>query len=103
LATSANLGDHHAIFEPVHGSAPDIAGRGIANPLAAVGAAAMLLDHLGERERAQHVRAAVDAALRAGVWTPDLGGTATTADVTEFLINQVSTTHNEQLVGEADC
>jgi isocitrate/isopropylmalate dehydrogenase len=97
LATSANLGDRHAIFEPVHGSAPDIAGRGIANPLAAVGAAAMLLDHLGERERAQHVRSAVDAALRARVWTPDLRGTATTADVTEFLINQLSTMNDDQL------
>lgn len=90
LATSANLGDRHAIFEPVHGSAPDIAGRGIANPLAAVGAAALLLGHLGERERAQYVRSAIDAALRTGVWTPDLGGTATTADVTEFLINHIS-------------
>jgi homoisocitrate dehydrogenase len=86
LAASANLGQHHAIFEPVHGSAPDIAGRGIANPLAAVGAAAMLLDHLGEQERAGRLRVAVDAALRNRVWTPDLGGTATTAEVTQFLI-----------------
>jgi len=102
LATSANLGDHHAIFEPVHGSAPDIAGRGIANPLAAVGAAALMLDHLGERARAQQVRSAVDAALRAHVWTPDLGGTATTADVTEFLTNQIATINDEQLALEAD-
>jgi homoisocitrate dehydrogenase len=89
LAASANLGDRHAIFEPVHGSAPDIAGRGIANPLAAVQAAALLLDHLHEHDRAQHVRFAVDAALRAPMWTPDLGGTATTADVTNFLIDHI--------------
>jgi homoisocitrate dehydrogenase len=89
LAASANLGDRHAFFEPVHGSAPDIAGHGIANPLAAVGAAALLLDHLGERDRAQQVRSAIDAALRAHVWTPDLGGTATTTDVTNFLVDHL--------------
>jgi homoisocitrate dehydrogenase len=88
LAASANLGEHNAIFEPVHGSAPDIAGRGIANPLAAVAAAALMLDHLGETERANNVRAAIDATLAARVWTPDLGGSATTADVVTFLINQ---------------
>ena len=49
MATSANIGDGHALFEPVHGSAPDIAGKGIANPLAAIGCAAMLLDYLGRR------------------------------------------------------
>jgi homoisocitrate dehydrogenase len=87
LAASANLGEHGAVFEPVHGSAPDIAGRSIANPLAAVGAAALLLEHLGERERANQVRAAVNATLAAGVWTPDLGGKATTAEVIEFLVS----------------
>ncbi len=90
LAASANLGEHGAVFEPVHGSAPDIAGRGIANPLAAIGAAALLLDHLGEAERGERVRQAVDATLRAGVWTPDLGGTATTADVTNYVIAQLA-------------
>ena len=90
LAASANIGERTAVFEPVHGSAPDIAGRGIANPLAAVGAAALLLDHLGEHDRARRVREAIEAALRERVWTPDLGGTATTADVTDFLINEVS-------------
>lgn len=89
LAASANLGDRGAIFEPVHGSAPDIAGRGIANPLAAVGATAMLLDHLEEWECAQSIREAIDAALSNGIWTPDLGGTATTKDVTTFLIDHV--------------
>lgn len=90
LAASGNLGEHGAIFEPVHGSAPDIAGRGIANPLAAISAAALMLDHLGATEQAQRVQSAVDATLRAGVWTPDLGGTATTADVTNAVINHLS-------------
>lgn len=89
LAASANLGDHGTIFEPVHGSAPDIAGRGIANPLAAIAAAALLLDHLGETNRAGRVQTAIDATLRAGIWTPDLGGSATTADVTKFVISQL--------------
>ncbi len=91
LAASANLGDRHAIFEPVHGSAPDIAGRGIANPLAAFGAAALMLDHLGETQRAARLRESIDAALRSGIWTPDLGGDATTADVTKFVIEQLQT------------
>ena len=89
LAVSANLGARHAIFEPVHGSAPDIAGRGIANPLAAIGAAALLLDHLGETHRGDRLRLAVDATLRAGVLAPDLGGTATTADVLDAVIDQL--------------
>ncbi len=81
LAVSANLGPRAAIFEPVHGSAPDIAGRGIANPLAAIGAAALLLAHVGYPAEARRVAAACAATLRAGVWTPDLGGSATTAEV----------------------
>ncbi|HEY0739093.1 MAG TPA: isocitrate/isopropylmalate dehydrogenase family protein [Herpetosiphonaceae bacterium] len=93
LAASANLGDHGAIFEPVHGSAPDIAGRGIANPLAAIRAAALMLDHLGESDLDRRVQSAIDATLRAGIWTPDLGGSATTADVTKFVISQL---HNEE-------
>ncbi|HEY0603090.1 MAG TPA: isocitrate/isopropylmalate dehydrogenase family protein [Herpetosiphonaceae bacterium] len=93
LAASANLGDHGAIFEPVHGSAPDIAGRSIANPLAAISAAALMLDHLGESGHARRVQSAIDATLRAGIWTPDLGGSATTADVTKFVISQL---YNEE-------
>jgi homoisocitrate dehydrogenase len=93
LAASANFGERGAIFEPVHGSAPDIAGQGRANPLAAITAAALLLDHLGETERAARVRAAVAAALAQGIHTPDLGGSATTADMTEFVIDQVRRAH----------
>ena len=86
LAASANIGARHAVFEPVHGSAPDIAGRGIANPLAAIGAAALLLDHLGEHARGARLRAAEDAVLRDGIHTPDLAGTATTADIRSAIL-----------------
>jgi len=96
LAASANIGAQTAIFEPVHGSAPDIVGQGIANPLAAIGAAALLLDYLGEPERGARVRAAIDRVLRNGPHTPDLGGTATTEDVTDAV---TSLLHNNQLTG----
>ena len=82
LAPSANIGKDGALFEPVHGSAPDIAGQGVANPLAAILAVAMLLDHAGERTRAARVRYAVEHVLANGPHTPDLGGSATTAQVT---------------------
>lgn len=83
LAPSANVGDNYVLAEPVHGSAPDIAGKGLANPVAAIRAAALLLEHLGDGKRAQMIMSAVDAVLESGVWTPDLGGRATTEDVTE--------------------
>jgi tartrate dehydrogenase/decarboxylase / D-malate dehydrogenase len=69
------------IFEPVHGSAPDIAGRGIANPLGAIWSAAMMLEHLGEEEASQRVIHAVEGVCAAGTLTRDLGGTATTTEV----------------------
>ena len=81
LTAGANIGSTAAIFEPVHGSAPDIAGKGIANPAAQMLAAAMLLDHLGERAAAARLRAAVVATIRdAGIRTRDLGGTASTRE-----------------------
>jgi len=83
LAPSGNIGESAAVFEPVHGSAPDIAGRGIANPTATFLACAMLLDHLHEAPAAARVRAAVDEILRLGRTTPDLGGSETTASFTE--------------------
>jgi tartrate dehydrogenase/decarboxylase/D-malate dehydrogenase len=90
LAASANINPERAypsMFEPVHGSAPDIAGKGIANPLAAILSAGMLLDHLGLASSAQGVRQAVAAVLKAGKpRTPDLGGNATTAMVTEAVL-----------------
>jgi 3-isopropylmalate dehydrogenase len=85
LAASGNLNPprrYPSMFEPVHGSAPDIAGRGIANPVAAILSVALMLDHLGEPGPAATIRAAVARVLAAGApRTPDLGGQATTAQV----------------------
>ncbi len=89
LAPSVNLGDGEAIFEPVHGSAPDIAGRGIANPIATFLAVAMLLDYLGQDDAAGRVRVAVEGVLRDGPRTPDLGGKATTEQITEAVSRQL--------------
>lgn len=87
LASSANLDPtrkHPSLFEPVHGSAPDITGKGIANPLAAILSAAMMLEHLGDGAAANRIHAAVAELLRTGgPRTPDLGGTGTTTQVGE--------------------
>jgi len=81
LAQGANIGTKAAVFEAVHGSAPDIAGQGIANPSAQIFAAAMMLDHIGELDRAQRIRDAVtDTIVRDGIRTRDLGGTASTEE-----------------------
>jgi tartrate dehydrogenase/decarboxylase / D-malate dehydrogenase len=94
LAPSANLNPdkkHPSMFEPVHGSAPDIVGRGVANPLAAILAGAMMLDHLGEPQAGSRVEVAVRKTLAAGVvLTPDLGGTAKTDEVCEAVIGQLN-------------
>jgi isocitrate dehydrogenase (NAD+) len=83
----ANYGKHGAIFETVHGTAPDIAGKGIANPVAAIKTGALLLDYLGRDRAGDRIRAAVNAVLRAGrVVTPDIGGKAGTADMTAAVI-----------------
>jgi tartrate dehydrogenase/decarboxylase/D-malate dehydrogenase len=84
IAPSANLDPtrtHPSMFEPVHGSAPDIAGTGRANPVGTLWAAVLMLDHLGEQAAAGRLMAGIEGALAAGVSTPDLGGTATTAEV----------------------
>jgi len=88
MAPSGCLGDRHAYFESVHGAAPDIAGRGIANPLATVLSACMMLDHLGWADPATALHAAVERLLtdRRTV-TPDLGGSATTGEVARALID----------------
>ena len=86
VAPSANIGASVAVFEPVHGSAPDIAGRGVANPLGAILAAAMLCDHIGQAGAGARVRAAVAAALAEGAATADLGGTANTAGMTRAVL-----------------
>lgn len=93
IAPSANLnppGDHPSMFEPVHGSAPDIAGRGIANPVGQMWAAAMMLEHLGEKASSAMLIAAFESALRDGVRTPDLGGTAGTSDFTGAVLDRLA-------------
>jgi 3-isopropylmalate dehydrogenase len=89
LLPSANIGEENALFEPVHGSAPDIAGEGIANPAAMVLSAAMLLDHLGYDAEGDRVRAAVESVLESGPKTPDLGGDAGTDDVTAAIVDEL--------------
>jgi 3-isopropylmalate dehydrogenase len=88
MLPSASLGDGApGLFEPVHGSAPDIAGTGKANPLAMFGSVAMMLRHgLGMDDRAAKVESAVDRALEGGLRTPDLGGEATTGDATRAVL-----------------
>ncbi|MFY9554487.1 MAG: isocitrate dehydrogenase (NAD(+)) [Blastocatellia bacterium] len=87
VAPGANIGDDIAVFEAVHGAAPSIAGRGIANPTALLLSAVLMLKHLNERERALRIQAAVEKVLAdGGVLTRDLGGQATTLDFTEAII-----------------
>jgi tartrate dehydrogenase/decarboxylase/D-malate dehydrogenase len=92
LAPSTNTNperQYPSMFEPVHGSAPDIAGRGIANPIAAILSAAMMLDWLGQSAAAARIRHAVEAALASGAATADLGGRLTTAQMAERVIEHL--------------
>jgi isocitrate dehydrogenase (NAD+) len=90
LAPGANIGTDAAIFEAVHGSAPDIAGKGIANPCALLLATCQMLDHLGMVEQAQRLRAAIRATLAAkDRTTPDLGGSGTTESFADALIERL--------------
>ncbi|GMV54955.1 MAG: isocitrate dehydrogenase [Betaproteobacteria bacterium] len=91
LAPGANIGEQAAIFEAVHGSAPDIAGQGIANPTALLLAAGMMLDHVGRQELGDRLRAAIDATLNQdGLRTRDLGGTAGTMAYAQALARRVA-------------
>jgi len=91
LVPAANLGDSHAIFEAVHGSAPDIAGRNLANPTALMQSAALLLAHLGEGEAAGRLQDSIHRVYAEGrTRTPDLGGSATTSGFTDALIEQLT-------------
>jgi 3-isopropylmalate dehydrogenase len=98
VAPSADVGDRHAVFQPCHGTAPDIAGRGLANPLAAILSGVLLLDHLADRHgdpapsaSARRVEAAVAAALAAGeAQTADVGGRATTRDSTRAVLRRIA-------------
>ncbi len=86
LAPGANIGEHAAMFEAVHGSAPDIAGQGIANPCALLLAAAQMLSHLGMDDRARRLRTAIRETLAAGDRvTPDVGGTGTTGSMADAI------------------
>ncbi|MGD2066734.1 MAG: isocitrate/isopropylmalate dehydrogenase family protein [Candidatus Bathyarchaeota archaeon] len=88
LAPSANIGTDYALFEPVHGSAPRLAGKGIANPMAAIMASRMMLDHLGESSWAERIENAIVTVLNEGkVLTPDLGGSSSTKQVTDAIID----------------
>ncbi|HWQ63069.1 MAG TPA: isocitrate/isopropylmalate dehydrogenase family protein [Methanospirillum sp.] len=89
MLPSANIGKDHALFEPVHGSAPDIAGKGIANPIAAIRCISLLLKYAQERENAKIVEAAIQKVLADGVKTPDLGGKAGTKEVGEAVIKEI--------------
>lgn len=90
MAPGANIGEKAAVFEAVHGSAPDIAGKGVANPLALLLAACLMLEHVGKKAMAERIREAVDGVLRDdGVRTADLGGKAKTREFTRAVIKRL--------------
>lgn len=90
LAPSGNIGDHNGLFEPVHGSAPDIAGKYIANPCSMILSASMMLDYLGEWETSNDIKQAVEKVMAdCKIRTPDLGGDATTMDVTKAIVREL--------------
>ena len=90
MAPGANIGEREAIFEAVHGSAPDIAGKNMANPIALILTGAMMLDHLNEQAAATRVREAVYAVLREGQkMTRDLGGHSGTTEIAEAIASKV--------------
>jgi tartrate dehydrogenase/decarboxylase/D-malate dehydrogenase len=93
IAASANIDPERrfpSMFEPVHGSAPDIAGKGIANPIAAIWSAALMLDHLGRQGAARRLMDAVESALAGGVRTADLGGAADTREFTDAVLDHLA-------------
>ena len=89
LAPSANIGDTQAFFEPVHGSAPDIAGKGIANPMAAILSLKMMLEHIGKTREAALIERSVAAAVSDKIVTPDLGGPYSTKEVGDYILSKV--------------
>jgi tartrate dehydrogenase/decarboxylase / D-malate dehydrogenase len=95
MAASASVApgqDGPAVFEPVHGSAPDIAGKGIANPLGAIWSAALMVDHLGEHDASARLLGAVESVCRDGILTRDVGGTASTREVGDAVASRLSAT-----------
>lgn len=91
LAYSGNIGENAAVFEPVHGSAPDIAGQNIANPAATLLSAAMMLDYLGESQSAAYLRNSIQACISERLVTPDLGGVLTTDQMTREVTTSLQT------------
>src|SRR5208337_464920 len=89
LTPSANIGDRYALFEPVHGSAPDIAGRNIANPIAAIRSVALLLAYLGDKSGAERTESAIREVVAQGIRTPDLGGSAGTREFGKAVIRSL--------------
>jgi tartrate dehydrogenase/decarboxylase/D-malate dehydrogenase len=92
IGPTANLNPERqfpSMFEPIHGSAFDITGKGIANPVASFWTGAMMLEHLGEPQAAQRLMAAIEAVTAGGLHTPDLGGKATTAEVTQAVCERI--------------
>ena len=98
MLPSANLGRHQALFEPVHGSAPDIAGKGIANPIAAIRCVSLLLKYVGEKPFAIEVEKAIQKTLADGIKTPDLGGTATTSEVGRAILQNLISIKKEETI-----
>ena len=90
IAPSGNIGDDYRIYEAVHGSAPDIAGKGIANPSSLILAFAMMLEALNKQKEAQSLREALAAVIEEGKFTtPDIGGQATTKEFTDAIIDKL--------------
>jgi tartrate dehydrogenase/decarboxylase/D-malate dehydrogenase len=96
IAPTGNIdpeGRFPSMFEPIHGAAFDITGKGIANPIGAFWTAAMMLDHLGEKDAALRLMHAVERVTASGLHTPDLGGKATTREVTSAVCDAIHTSN----------
>jgi isocitrate dehydrogenase (NAD+) len=90
LAPGSNIGENAAIFEAVHGSAPDIAGKGIANPVSLLLSGGLMLEHVGQRGLAQRLRQAIDGVIKQdNIRTADLGGRASTRDFAEAIVRRL--------------
>jgi len=92
IAPSANINpsrEHPSMFEPVHGSAPDIVGKGIANPIGQIWSAVMMLEHLGQEAAASHLMRSMEEVIRRGATTPDVGGTSKSSEVSDEIVEQI--------------
>ena len=90
IAQGANIGLDYAVFEPVHGSAPDIAGQNKANPTAMLMSAIEMLNYIGENEAGKRIKLALFETLNAGIKTADIGGSATTTEFTQAIIDRLA-------------